>query len=171
MEFSHYSREPFEFDNTRTYDQESRFGGYGKPRGFWLSVDGQSDWKEWCEDNDWNVEGLAVRTVFTVSPDANVKVITNPEELVAFDAEYQIPAEHPVLHHRIDWVKVAERYDGIIIAPYIWSMRLDLDMLWYYGWDCASGCFWNLSMIKPIEVADDTAGQIHGEGRSVGTTA
>ncbi len=152
MEFSHFSREPFEFDNTRTYDQDSKMGGYGKPRGFWLSVDGEYDWKEWCQDNDWNTEGLAVRTQFIVSTDADVLVITSVEELLAFDADYGVPATYSALAHNIDWAKVAERYDGIIITPYISTYRLDLDMLWYYGWDCASGCFWNLAMIEPVKV-------------------
>jgi hypothetical protein len=150
MEFSHYWTEPFEFDNTRTYDQKDVRGGYGKPRGFWLSVDGPDDWKAWCESNEWRTEALEFRMAFTVSPDADVLVLTNVDELVAFADEYGV-IEHGSLHN-IDWVKVAERYDGIIIAPYIWPYRLELDYIWYYGWDCASGCFWNLKMIEPVKV-------------------
>jgi len=165
MEFSHYWSEPFKFDNTRTYNQDDR-GGYGKPRGFWLSVDGPSDWKEWCESNEWRTEALAFRMPFVVSPDANVLMITNSDELVAFDAEYGT-VDHGFIHN-IDWPKVAERYDGIVIAPYIWPYRLAPDFLWYYSWDCASGCFWNLQMIGPV---DDSTGSVHGEGGQVGATA
>jgi hypothetical protein len=152
MEFSHYSHIPFEFDNTRTYDQEDHRGGYGKPRGFWLSVDGEADWKEWCESNEWRLDGLAHRVAFTVSPDADVRVITSVEELREFHDEYSRDSLHPALHRMIDWAAVAERYDGIIIAPYLWSIRLDHHLFWYYGWDCASGCFWNLKVIEPVKV-------------------
>jgi hypothetical protein len=152
MEFSHYSHIPFEFDNTRTYDQLDERGGYGKPRGFWLSVDGPDDWKEWCEGNEWRLDGLAYRVAFTVSPDADVRVITSVDELREFHDEFKVPPVHVALHPMIDWVKVAERYDGIIIAPYLWSIRLDLDLFFYYGWDCASGCFWNLKVIEPVKV-------------------
>jgi hypothetical protein len=50
----------------------------------------------------------------------------------------------------IEWRKVAERFDGIIIAPYIWQRRLDLESSWYYSWDCASGCIWNASAVREI---------------------
>lgn len=33
----------------------------------------------------------------------------------------------------IDWPQVAQHYDGIIIAPYCWEMRLDREAGWYYG--------------------------------------
>jgi hypothetical protein len=151
MEFSHYSAEPFEFDNTHVYEQESD-GGFGKPHGFWLSVDGPADWKEWCESNEWRMGALTTRTAFTVSPDANVRLITNHDELVAFDAEYGSSARFSDTLRTIDWVRVANDYDGIIIAPYLWSARLDFSLFWYYGWDCASGCFWNLKMIEPVKV-------------------
>ena len=42
----------------------------------------------------------------------------------------------------IDWKKVASKYDGIEIVPYQPKARMNL--LWYYGWDIASGCIWNL---------------------------
>lgn len=48
----------------------------------------------------------------------------------------------------IDWVKVKPLYDGIIITPYQWRCRLDPDIFWYYSWDCASGCIWNLETIE-----------------------
>ncbi|QBI98814.1 hypothetical protein SEA_BOBBY_184 [Mycobacterium phage Bobby] len=49
----------------------------------------------------------------------------------------------------IDWGKVAADYGGIIIAPYQWSRRMDPH--WYYTWDCASGCIWNLEAIESLE--------------------
>ena len=46
----------------------------------------------------------------------------------------------------IDWKKVASKYDGIEINPYQFEARYQY--LWYYGWDVASGCIWNLKSVK-----------------------
>jgi len=56
----------------------------------------------------------------------------------------------------INWPAVAEKYDGIIIAPYIWQRRLsdNPDHFWYYGWDCASGCIWNTEVIEEIHTKE-----------------
>ena len=48
----------------------------------------------------------------------------------------------------IDWHAVAQAYAGIEIAPYCWSLRFEYEFLWYYGWDCASGCVWELSAVR-----------------------
>ena len=37
---------------------------------------------------------------------------------------------------------------GIIISPYQWDCRLALESGWYYGWDCSSGCIWDISCIQ-----------------------
>ena len=45
-------------------------------------------------------------------------------------------------------VMLDRRVDGIIIAPYQWYCRMTVD--WYYTWDCASGCIWNLDAIESV---------------------
>lgn len=50
----------------------------------------------------------------------------------------------------VNWPLIATRWDGIIIAPYQWSCRYDDRTFWYYGWDCASGCIWNLHAITDV---------------------
>lgn len=30
----------------------------------------------------------------------------------------------------------------------MWNLRFHEDFLWYYGWDCASGCFWDPSILE-----------------------
>jgi hypothetical protein len=49
----------------------------------------------------------------------------------------------------IDWLRVAQKSAGIIIAPYIWERRLHLP--WYYGWDCASGCVWDAAAVLSVK--------------------
>tara|TARA_Y100000389_G_C17408616_1_gene489536 strand:- start:649 stop:1170 length:522 start_codon:yes stop_codon:yes gene_type:complete len=50
----------------------------------------------------------------------------------------------------IDWIKVSNDFGGIEICPYLNKRR---NILWYYGFDVASGCIWNLqSIIKNLEI-------------------
>jgi hypothetical protein len=46
----------------------------------------------------------------------------------------------------IDWKKVAKDYCGIEIPRYLWSCRMSHS--WYYGWDVASGCIWDLKHVS-----------------------
>lgn len=151
MELVHFSAEPLVFDNTRTYDQPP-LRGYGKPRGLWLSDDSEHGWKQWCESEDWNLGGFEYRTPFVITTGANVLTLRNMSNLLSFDDEYGAEAGYGI--RGIDWARVAADYDGILITPYIWEARLDGAVSWYYGWDCASGCFWNLSAIEQQDFAD-----------------
>lgn len=132
------------FDPGRTYIQsiDRQF----KPVGLWLSVVGDRDWKEWCEAEEFGLGSLTNSVDFDIADAANILVIDNPDALVAFHCKYRVPALYGS-RYEIEWVRVAREYDGIIIAPYQYSLRLDHDMLWYYTRDCASGCIWNLKAI------------------------
>ena len=50
----------------------------------------------------------------------------------------------------IDWQRVLEDYDGIEVNPYFYELRLTHNLIWYYGWDVPSGCFWKASAKKKI---------------------
>lgn len=145
MNFTHHPRpgnESWTFDPTRTYVQSSKAM---KPSGLWLSVD--DDWRRWCTDEqmDW------------ISHDVPVDVDTQqcllldtPAALDDFTRTYQsTPAQRYGVSLWIDWPVVAATYPGIIIAPYQWTRRLHQDTSWYYGWDCASACIWDLSAARP----------------------
>jgi len=56
-----------------------------------------------------------------------------------------------VMPDYVDWEKISRQYSGIEINPYLWRRRLQGGM-WYYGWDCASGCVWNESAIKEVKL-------------------
>jgi hypothetical protein len=68
------------------------------------------------------------------------------EALGDFDATYGIRSAHAGIP--IDWQRVAEQHQGIIITPYQWECRYSID--WYYIWDCASGCIWDPDAIESI---------------------
>jgi len=118
----------------------------GKPSGLWVSVD--DAWADWCAREQFGCG--AVVTEVTLRPDANVCVIEGEAALRAFDADYAFGDR---FGRRIDWSAVAAQYDGIVIAPYIWACRYDLD--WYYGWDVASGCIWHPRAVATLAPATD----------------
>lgn len=151
-EFVHWSAEPLgQLENRNPIHRWKR----DKPHGLWFSVgDGPDSWREWCEREEFMLDSLVWRNVITFRDDARILRISGGRELDAFDDEYRPYPDDPdwdalrLSRYAIDWARVGERYQGIIIAPYCWSRRMDLD--WYYGWDCASGCVWDVSAIADI---------------------
>lgn len=140
--FTHHPRGgeagPWEFDATRTYSQTK---SWCKPTGFWLSVD--DDWRRWCEGDEmsWaNSEPVA----FDLDTDRCLW-LKSVEDIDKFHLEYVAGQDA----YRIDWTPVIDSYAGIIIAPYQWERRLGGDASdWYYPWDCASACIWDLSTLS-----------------------
>lgn len=137
-----------------------------KPRGLWISVEGEQDWLQWCRDEDFNLASLAIVTEIRLTDTARIIRLTSPNDIDAFtrersaqpgdlvrnDAGERIALPESLTRGGIfmDWPRVAAEYDGIIIAPYIWRRRLSRHCSWYYGWDCASGCVWRASAITLI---------------------
>lgn len=177
----HYSQKPNLLRPLQSYEQRSPYGdatGY-KPSGLWLSVEGDDDWKSWCLAEKFRLGNLRHTHEVILKPNANIIHISTAEELDKFDDLYRASsAMHAILAdvgaHRaliystisassrnrmfgIDWRKVAQEYQGIIIAPYLWERRLDGDTFWYYTWDCASGCIWDRSAIAEIRLTNERA--------------
>lgn len=145
-------------------DEGRAFQRGDKPNGLWVSVEGPDDWRAWCEAEQFGC--LDCATEIVLHPDANVLRIETPDALKAFHDEYCCPPAwaHGLPdydEHAISWLLVAEKYQGILIAPYQWGCRLDGPMSsWYYGWDCASGCIWDASAVaevRPIEMRQEAA--------------
>lgn len=160
MDLTHYGAAPVTLERDQAYEQQKTRSWADKPRGLWVSVDGEDDWKSWCEGQPFNIEGLKYPHRVTLVDDANVLHIADGQQFLKFVKEYGVP--DPTWEERlnipnydyvaIDWTRVAAEYDGIIIAPYQWSFRLSY--MWYYGWDCASGVIWNLKAVKEFELKE-----------------
>lgn len=142
MKLYHHSTQPFTLEQ-RTYLQDEHF----KPKGLWLSVeDGSCSWEEWCKTEDFNLSELEHKTEVIIDDMTRVLHLGRPEAIDWFTHRYVYTYKQ---HLRfVDWMKVAGEHDGIIIAPYQWSKRLDPACMWYYGWDCASACIWNTSILS-----------------------
>lgn len=146
LELRHYAAEPFGLDRSRQYEQKFA----DKPSGLWVSVPGPDDWVKFCRNESFREEKLAVQHKVVLSAKSSILFVENPKDIESFTEEYRCPAYSPTYpgsrlnNWAIDWPRIAKRYDGIIITPYQWAYRLNPNMMWYYGWDCASGCIWNL---------------------------
>lgn len=140
MRLTHHAKHAFEFDATRKYVQSAHDF---KPRGLWLSVDG--DWRRWCEGEDFNLDGFAYQLEVAFASDAHILHLKNVGDIDLFTKVYDHFGGSSL--RSINWPRLAREYDGIMIAPYQWERRLDPKTSWYYLWDCASACVWNLSAL------------------------
>lgn len=150
MRLLHYSEKPLTRLRRKPVVQRDVMGSYTKPRGLWVTPEGDEwGWMEWCGSERFRVDDWKHETDIFLTKNNNVLHLTTPLEMVAFDCEYKEDfsyKEESYVYQRINWQRVASEYDGLIISPYQWKHRLNMD--WYYGWDCASGCIWNPKVLK-----------------------
>jgi len=158
MKLRHFSDQPVE--TLRSIEQ--RDTPDDKPLGFWVSVEGDGDgWTDWCRETEFALEKLVVEHEVILKPSARILTITGEAGLDAFTREFGIPLDEPFMRQferrRINWAKVAAEHQGIIIAPYIWTRRLHPETFWYYTWDCACGCIWDVSAMERVNVLNPEA--------------
>lgn len=158
MRLQHFTDRPFTLDTTRVYQQLGCGFTFDKPRGLWVSVAGPADWPTWCRGEDFHVDSLRHVADIELAADHRVRVITTVAELDGFTRAYQAPPS-PRLHRLtpgIDWHQVTRDHDGLIVATWLydWSWTLSDDpRAWLWGWDCTSGCIWNLDAIATVTPA------------------
>jgi hypothetical protein len=116
-------------------------------------VDGKDDWQSWCKSEEFALDSFAYRSIIRLGSQERICWVDDPKKL---DQRYGREASLSTFAQRgIDWQAVADDYAGCIIAPYNWEYRLNL--MWYYGWDCASGCIWDARVIESIDCIDAQA--------------
>ena len=125
-----------------------------KPEGLWFSPEDATreydeSWRAYCSDLSLNP--LTYKYHVKLSPDANLLLISDVSGMYKFCKKYRSKEDVAVYGNLgICWQYVALDYQGIIISPYQHSLRLDSDFYWYYPWDCASGCIWDISAISSL---------------------
>ncbi len=118
-----------------------------KPRGLWYGIG--TEWLDWIRSEmpQWEKNN-----VFLVKlDDSKILKINNKLDLITFSEKYGNNGDGHFNYEKylyIDWPKVAKDYQGIEISEYLYSARYDV--MWYYGWDVASGCIWGNGVIKNI---------------------
>lgn len=162
----HGRRQESLFDQAKPDRERKRMSPLGKPHGFWLSDEsrGAHGWKAWCKAEGFRPYSLRYEHEVKLSPKAKILYLRTAKDIDEFADKYGSSLMVLLGHERpgdderlyggryidvIDWKRVAKKYHGIIITPYIWEQRLGRHM-WYYGWDCASGCIWNARAIESI---------------------
>lgn len=156
MKLYHYSHEPLTLDRWKEND-EHYFEGNIKPRGLWVSADEYEQcWPEWCWSEDFGINNLANRHEVSIATE-RVVLLETPDAVLDFGNQYM---RRGVLRHRestmfLDWKRITQEWDGLVIVPYQFSLRLDMNAEWYYSWDVASGCIWRKRSILSIERTDD----------------
>jgi hypothetical protein len=161
MKFIHYTSKKFSLE-PREYDQKE-MAWQAKPNGLWFSVEGDYDWKSWCEDANFMVQDLVFAYEIILKEGANIVHLKTAEEIFNFGKEYPYLEQKQkdfigrdvCRTYELDWVKVKCKYQGIVISPYQWECRLSPESNWYYGWDCASGCIWDLECIEEFKLREN----------------
>jgi hypothetical protein len=149
----HYSKSIIESLDDRPYLQ-TELSWQAKPNGLWISVEDEGsgyNWREWCIAEDFVVDRLKYSHQLILKPSAKIIHLKTPEEIFEFTKKYAAPTrffDKEYDTNEINWDEVKKEYQGIIISPYQWDCRLALESQWYYGWDCSSGCIWDLKCIQ-----------------------
>ncbi len=149
----HYSAEPLKKLRQDFHDMHwARLPRFPKPHGFWVSVEDfekDRNWHTWCGLDKFRLEGLKYRYHVILKKKAKILYLKNDKELEEFSLKYAGNYDFASYIYIIKWQDLMKEYDGIIIAPYKSSCTLmNLTISWYYPWDCASGCIWNVSAVK-----------------------
>lgn len=148
--FAHFSKAPI---TGPIRSVEQGIAPHFKPLGFWISVEGNGDgWKDWCEGEGFGTERLAFEHEVTLRDDAEILWLRSAADIDRFTDEWMPKSFAAASYYCIPWAPVAMAYQGIVIAPYIWSRRFDDKSGWYYSWDCASGCIWDASAIESVTI-------------------
>jgi len=158
MKLRHFANSPRTLDQTKVYSPEEL--AY-KPQGLWVSNEECSDsWSAWCNNNlnqGWNLDSLKYEYKVEFKDDINVIILNEASQLDDFTNQFSNVHENRIAMYNlgvsstyIKWKVIQTMFDGILIPHYQWNRRMSL--FWYYGWDCASGCIWNLDKINTFEL-------------------
>ena len=137
----HMSKYPIQKLEKRYYIQKPD----DKPNGFWYGFG--NEWIDWTETAGPERKGKYIYEVYI--NDSKILQINDDQQFIEFTKEYKSRKQIiPEIIFSIDWPRIEFKYDGIEINPYIDHARNDIKAFWYYSWDIASGCIWNLNNVK-----------------------
>jgi hypothetical protein len=166
MKYYHWSSDPIKL-RKMSYLQS----GQPKPNGLWFDVN--EEWRRWCGAVQFRLETLRYRHTVTIFDTSRILFLQSAKDIDAFTRKYgrNLSCHIQLLQDAKDvdaftrkygrdlfgdiqrqfseyimWEEVAEKHSGIIIAPY--SRARSQTYLWYYGWNCASGCIWETNVIR-----------------------
>lgn len=131
---------------------------YFKPVGLWISdEDAKMSWSEWCKSEGFRDIDKQYAYEIKLKSEANILYLETALDIYDFTLKYAYKDSKinnlggRSYVHEIDWPRVEKEYQGIIITPYQWECRMPPQTMWYYSWDCASGCIWDVEAIQSFE--------------------
>lgn len=154
MKLIHYSSGKIESIYSKRYIDEyiefsDRHRYWAKPSGLWVSV--EDHWKIWCEMENFKIEDLKFAHEIILKKYSKILFLENDASIFKFSQKYRVSKDF----HRIKWLQLMNEYQGIVISPYSSKCRLHPKTIWYYGWDCASGCIWDLESIESFSIIEN----------------
>ncbi len=140
-----------------------------KPGGLWLSDESGYGWLSFLRDrvsqgnSEWAdaYEVWKYKYDFIVEPSQlhRVLCLQTPADIKAFTSYYQESSDREcggAYATHIEWTRVKAEYKGILITPFQPKYsRIDPRFHWY-RFDCASGCFWDISCLRQIKIPNTT---------------
>ena len=137
--YRHYGTDRIDMDRKYTTSRGD------KPAGLWASPVSCGDpWKEWCEDEDYEIEKLDRHFDFTLKPGARILHVREKE-----DAAPYIRSLLGGLIQELDHESLQRDFDGMELhLSDNWSLR---DMNVFYYWNVDSIVIWGLDVIEPLK--------------------
>lgn len=107
----HFAKAPL--SAVRHVEQDNARGHY-KPRGLWVSVEGNGDgWFDWCQGQRYGLDHLVHQNEIRLTAEAKILRLVCADDLDDFGTNFRMP--RPLSTYRmIDWEAVARLYQGII---------------------------------------------------------
>lgn len=119
MRLTHYADTPVGLIHSVEQVVPTFFSPHTKPEGFWVSVDGEDDWREWCLSEEFRLDRLTHVHDVVLAKDANILRLNGASDIDAFTQRFADRKSY--CEPCIRWHDVARDYQGIIIAPYVWG--------------------------------------------------
>ncbi len=145
MLLHHYSSNKISEILSKEQSTEKKF--YTKPNGLWVSVVGDNDWKS----NSGGDLRSQNQYEIILADEAKILFLDSEEQLSGFTQTFGLKPRGEQ-RTAIDWVQVAIKYQGMIIAPYRAELTESDALFWWGAWRCASGCIWNKDAISEIKL-------------------
>lgn len=109
------------------------------------------EWKDWCESEEFNLDGLSKSFKWKLKQSARIFTIKEPEDF-AYLLEW-FSKSHEVFGKEIDYLKLKEKYDAVeTVGDIVYQLRYGYgnNSMGLYSWDVPSICVLNPEVIERI---------------------
>ncbi len=142
MTWVHYSKQPLVGLNS----VRQLHGLHFKPHGLWITPENEKDnWPDWCRNEDYGLNEFRYKTTIHIKEPEKILTLDTVDDILGLFERYSTTHLSPTVQFP-NWERIALEWKGILIPRYHWQCRLDV--MWYYPWDCSSGCIWDMTAVE-----------------------